>query len=373
MIQNSADTQGKVKGCYDANYPFLTHNNNLNKIIEIVSKTAMGIVPVKRNGSTFAYLSWKKILEFIQQNGYNTETKAEDIATCQAAFISIEESVERAMLMMMEKRIKMLVVLENSSEAGVLTFEDLIFEVQSELSLYFEKLKSIAEERNNEIDALLKLKEDYLNIAAHDLKSPLSIIKGFASLLEQEQNLNKEQKLSLHYIEEQCNFMLGMIDDLLTSASIEAGGLTLNRKPVSVDNFLEKIYNGFSFIAKKNGINFEISANTGTVYNMDESKMRECIVNLLDNAFKNTNKGSIKLFAFKEKQGIKFIISDTGKGFNKEEAQKLFDKYVKGKGEQIKGFGLGLYITSEIIKLHNGIINVESEQGKGTSFEIILP
>ncbi len=370
MIENSSK---KVEDCFDSDYFFLNNSENLITIIKTITKTQNGIIPIRNKNISYKYITWEHVLNYIKETGFNNDAKADDIPGNEIEFIDVYAGVDEAMLLMMEKHAKLLVVKKDNIEKGVLTFEDLIFEVQNELSVYFENLKSIAEKRNQEIDQFLKLKEEYLTIAAHDLKSPVSIIQGFAKLLSEEKNLSNEQILSVNYIKDQCDTMLEMINDLLTSASIEAGTLILKKKSVDVNKFLKNIFDGFALFAKKKKINFLLENPNDLIHSFDESKIRECIINLLDNAFKNTNDGNINLGVDKKNNEISFFISDTGNGFDRQQVELLFKKYSTKNTTQANSIGLGLYITKKIVELHNGKINVTSEPGKGSTFEIVLP
>jgi signal transduction histidine kinase len=355
------------------NIAVLKTDSTLKEAVKELSKTQFGYISVKDDTKTVGTLSLHDIIKILSENGYPAEERVEKYMQREIVAIQSGAYVFEAMNLMIKHEVKLLLVLEEDKEIGILSFEDVLLEVQSELSIYFDNLKNVVATRSEKIDKLMNLKEEYLTIAAHDLKSPLSIIKGFAQILSKENNLTEEQKSCTDYISQQCQIMLEMITGLLDAAKAESGGLVLNKSEVDLKEFLKEIEHGFNILAKKKNISFVCECSCQKLYLMDKNKIRESIFNILENAFKFTKKGSIILSCSEYKSGIKIKIQDTGPGLSNEETEKIFNKYETVVKNKDAGSGLGLYIAHQIVKYHGGKIDVKSIKGKGSTFSIILP
>ncbi|MGB5849092.1 MAG: response regulator, partial [Ignavibacteriaceae bacterium] len=229
-------------------------------------------------------------------------------------------------------------------------------------------------EVENERDALL-------GIAAHELRNPLTTIQGYTQMLQMYDAINPENgKEMLSIIGERTRHMLDVINRLLNINSIDKGTLIINKGKNDIVSFLKNEINNFEMTAKSK--NIKINFKT-TIINLsvcfDKERFNEVTSNLLDNAIKysksNTN---ITVYLKKEDNFVLIEISDEGPGIKEEEMKFLFNLFSNVKistqptaGEQ--STGLGLAICKKIVSLHDGKINVASEQGKGTTFSVFLP
>ncbi len=243
-----------------------------------------------------------------------------------------------------------------------------------------------ANERLKELD---KAKSEFVTIASHQLRTPITAIKGYSSMLLEETygKFSEQMKKPLENIFESANRMVHMIGNYLTLSRIERGKIEYMFQKADLKEIVDSVFDEFKVVneKQKNGKNLDLSLDIaeGEDFNLniDAEKIREVVYNIMDNAMKYTHQGFIKIFLSKSADKSKTVlkIQDSGIGMNKEAMAKLFQKFSQagqgnGNGGAAPGMGLGLYVAQEIIKAHNGRIWAESEgDGKGSTFLIELP
>lgn len=239
---------------------------------------------------------------------------------------------------------------------------------------YFEQ-KQLTEE----LKELNKKKNQFLGMAAHDLRNPLHIIKGFTSLfLNIEKDSLKPEHLSmLELIDKNCKQMLTIVNDLVDISAIAEGKIDLNKQLTNIKELLDTNNYFANIMASKKNIIIEVNIqNDIPQINIDKDRITQVIENLLTNAVKFSHpQTTINLKAFQDNNYLNFSIKDQGKGIPKEDLELIFKPFetpVKPTGKE-KSTGLGLVIVKNIIDLHQGKIVVYSEPGKGTEFIIKLP
>lgn len=252
-----------------------------------------------------------------------------------------------------------------------------------ELEEAYRKLNKIHEELEKNNRTLRKLNEQknqFLGMAAHDLRNPLTVISGFASYLL---NMSKENfdenrtKQMMKHILDSSNFMLKIIDDLLDISVIESGTLSLNLASTDLEELIQKNMILFESLAQKKNIKVVFNSVPTPKVNCDSNKILQVINNLFTNATKFSKPNDV-ITITKTPLDKEVIISikDLGVGMSEEMLKNLFQPFTKAKtlgtaGE--KGSGLGLAIVHKIVTEHGGKIWVESETNKGTTFYIALP
>lgn len=237
----------------------------------------------------------------------------------------------------------------------------------------------IANERLKELD---DLKTDFISVTSHQLRTPLTAIKGYASMVLE--GIYGEVPLkvrgTVEKIFESAQRLIYIVNDILDVSRIEQGRLQLAFEEIKVLNVLEGAVEELKSIAEKNGVALELVASIEDAeikIKADASKMRQVFVNLIDNAIKYTPAGFVRV-ALARKEGIAMItVTDSGVGMSKDTMKRLFQKFSRARNaSRIKadGSGLGLYIVREIVKAHGGEAWGESEgEGKGSQFFISLP
>ena len=242
-------------------------------------------------------------------------------------------------------------------------------------------------------EAASKTKSIFLANMSHELRTPLNAILGFAQLMEPSANLTLPEKENIKIIRRSGEHLLQLINQVLDLSKIEAGRMTLNAKNFDLYRLLSDVQNMFQIPAQNKGLELIIdcSSDVPQYVQTDDVKLRQVLINLLDNAIKFTQSGSVLVTVCQNKQTkinpkseedfnlfeaqkiviIYFEIADTGVSILPEELDSIFELFVQSSsGKKVqKGTGLGLSISREFIRLMGGDITAESEVGSGTIFK----
>lgn len=232
------------------------------------------------------------------------------------------------------------------------------------------------EEQNKLLKTLNEQKNEFLGIAAHDLRNPIGVILGFSELLEE--NIDDEFKEYTGEITKMSSKMLSLLDDLLDYSKIEAGKLDIRREITDYNALVAQNVRMNELLAKSKGIkilsDFE---KTGLFVSIDEGKINQVLNNLIGNAIKYSYPDStISIKVFKEDEQVVTQIIDEGQGIPEKEIEGLFNPFKRSSVQPTNGetsHGLGLAIVKKIIEGHNGRVGVASEYGQGSVFYFTLP
>jgi PAS domain S-box-containing protein len=235
-----------------------------------------------------------------------------------------------------------------------------------------------------ELKKLEQRKDDFIKMASHELKTPITSISGYVQLLlniyneldnERLQASKPTVKSSLNTISKQVAKLTRLISELLDLSKIESGKLELHKTEFSLADLVEETVQDVRHTTAKHAIIVN-SDFEGKIY-ADKDRISQVILNLLTNAVKySPDSDSIEVSLEGNKKLTTIQIRDYGIGIDKKDHQKIFERFyrVEGRSEQTyPGFGIGLFIASEIIHRHYGTISVESEKGKGSLFTVTLP
>jgi len=258
---------------------------------------------------------------------------------------------------------------------GIILIRSVRKEVQQREEL--EKLSQQLAYTNEELEKLNEQKSQFLSFASHDLKSPLALIKQFATLINDgTYNTPDKIKETTTKIKDHADRAVVMVDNFLDLRKIEEGKMEYDFQPVNIVSFVKEAVENFSLIAENKNIDVSFYSNsTELVSKIDTDKMSQVIQNLLSNSLKYTEKGSIAVNMKDEQKSILITVKDTGIGMSGDTLASLFEQFNRAKNvkKTIKGTGLGLYISKQIVLAHHGEIWVESEgEGKGSSFFVRL-
>jgi signal transduction histidine kinase len=236
-------------------------------------------------------------------------------------------------------------------------------------------------EANARLREIAELREEFLALTTHDLRSPLTVISGVISFFTSGRlgELSPEQKNMVGMMERNTQNLIELVNDLLDAAKLESGSLQLELAPTDVRALIHEICEPLEPLAREKGITLteDVPAELPLVVPADRAKLRRVIVNLLSNALKFTPKGGrVSVRVERSDAEMRVSVTDTGVGIAAADIPLLFDKYEQARhratrGE--KGTGLGLYITRQLVELHGGDIHVESEVGRGSTFSFTLP
>ncbi|MFS8130360.1 MAG: ATP-binding protein, partial [Candidatus Dojkabacteria bacterium] len=224
---------------------------------------------------------------------------------------------------------------------------------------------------------LERKKDEFISIASHELKTPLTTLKGYTQVLQQ--NLTKRYQENMKYtttIDNQLNKLNSLINELLDITKIQSGKLRINKERVSITDVIRESIEEIIPFIDNHKINFR-PAPVEIFLDADKFRIEQVITNFLTNAIKYSQ-ANTDINVFMELLGnkVKVSIEDFGIGISKENLEKIFEKFFQSEvynPDSIEGLGLGLYISSEIIKNHGGEIGVKSEPGKGSVFFFTLP
>lgn len=226
-----------------------------------------------------------------------------------------------------------------------------------------------------------RLKSTFVAIVSHELRTPLNAILGYAEMFKEAVYgpMNDKQTNMAVRIMRNTERLLGLINDLLDQAQMEAGKLTIDLNPVQPHELLENLHGLMDKSASDKSLKLtsQIDDSLPETLIGDEGRLQQILVNLVTNAIKFTDEGEISIRLFRSdyaKWGIE--VTDTGRGIPKEELPYLFETFrqVEGTATRTKGgFGLGLSIVNQLVTLMNGDIEVTSEPESGTTFSITLP
>lgn len=236
--------------------------------------------------------------------------------------------------------------------------------------------------QNAELERLNALKNQFLGMAAHDLRNPLSVIMSYSNFLMEDAGaaLNDEQREFLRIIRQSSEFMLHLVNDLLDIAQIEAGQLRLDLQPTDLVALVRRNLALNRVLAAKKNIEIQLNDEPLPPLPLDASKMEQVLNNLMDNAVKfsppHTTITVRVARAPDDDSSVLLTVQDQGPGIPPNELDKLFKPFQRASvkspsGE--KGTGLGLTIVKKIVEGHNGRIWVESQVGQGTTFFVTLP
>jgi len=239
-----------------------------------------------------------------------------------------------------------------------------------------ERQTKTLKEANIKLEQLDKAKSEFVSIASHQLRTPLSVIKGYISMLLEGLwgEVSPEQKRHLEMVYLSNERLIKLIEDLLMVSRIEAGRLEFDFQMVSLSDIAENVVNELKPLADKKGLylRYEKPAKPLPKIKADPLKIRQVVMNLIDNAIHYTEKGGAAVRLKQEKDKIIFSIQDTGIGIPEKEKVTLFEKFSRGKGVSklhTEGTGLGLYLAAKLVEAHQGRIWAESEgEGKGSTF-----
>ncbi len=222
--------------------------------------------------------------------------------------------------------------------------------------------------------------KELLANVSHDLKTPLTMIKAYASMVKEiSGNDPRKRDKHLQVIIDESDRLTGLVNDVLNASKISAGLSELNKKVFNLTEFLYGIMNKFDYLQETQGykIFIDIDPNLYTV--ADEEKIGQVIYNLLSNAVNYTGSDKTVYVTLKdcpEQNRIKFSVRDTGKGISEEEKEHIWDRYYRSKdahARPVKGTGLGLNIVKIILQAHAFDFGVTSETGKGSTFYVDFP
>jgi signal transduction histidine kinase/DNA-binding response OmpR family regulator len=235
---------------------------------------------------------------------------------------------------------------------------------------------------NQKLQELDRLKSQFLRVATHELRTPLSIILGYNAMLGESlaDRLTQEEAETLRESVQACNRLIRLVNSMLDISQIESGKMRMNFARADLRVITSNVVALFQGEARKKGLRLALELPARLPHlEIDSERIEQVLVNLLGNAVKFTGKGTITVAIrlATGRRGINVLVSDTGVGIASEDLGHIFDEFAQIRGQmdkrQREGSGLGLAIAKRIVEAHNGNIAVQSELGRGTTFRCFLP
>jgi signal transduction histidine kinase len=232
-----------------------------------------------------------------------------------------------------------------------------------------------------ELKVLDKAKSEFISMASHQLRTPLSAIKGYISMLIEGSygEISEKAKEKLKNVFQSNERLINIVNNLLNISKIELGKMEVEKEPVQIEDLIQSCSEELKIEAEKKGLKlyFQKSKKALPKISIDSLKMRQVILNLIDNAIRYTQSGEIEIKAEKKNSKILISVRDTGEGLTKEEKKRIFEGFTRGAAGfiyWIEGAGLGLYVAKKYVELHQGKIWAESKgKGQGSTFYVELP
>ncbi|WP_055665563.1 sensor histidine kinase [Desnuesiella massiliensis] len=219
-----------------------------------------------------------------------------------------------------------------------------------------------------------QLKNEFISSISHELRTPLTSIKGWAITLNYDGIDKKTLNDGLEIIHKETDRLTYMVEELLDFSKFVSGKINLEKEKVNINSLIEYTQKYIKPRAERENICFNIENKAGDIeIYLDVNRIKQALINVLDNAFKFTaSGGEVKFHIYIQDKYLVMVIKDTGCGIPEEDLPKVKEKFYKGKSSKSKN-GIGLSITDEIVKLHEGILEINSKLNEGTEVYLKLP
>lgn len=226
----------------------------------------------------------------------------------------------------------------------------------------------------NELADSQKVKNDFTSQISHELRTPITAIRGWSETMMADDSLNDLAKRGVGIINEETERLSKMVEEMLDMSRMQSGRLSISVSPVDIIAEFENTV--FMMGERAKGENISIVYNMSDsecILNCDKDRMKQVFFNIIDNAIKHSNPGSeVAVSAERSKNSVKFIVEDFGAGISREDLPYVKEMFYKGSSQK-RGSGIGLGVSDEIVRLHGGSLDIESELGIGTKVTVTLP
>ena len=248
-----------------------------------------------------------------------------------------------------------------------------LIEANAQLEQAQRKLKEY-EEKASKAEKASQMKSLFLANMSHEIRTPLNAIEGFSRVMVETDS--QEERLNyMEIIESNNSRLLSLVNEILDLSRVESGEIVIKKNPTDLNNLMKSIRQLFKFRCPDEVSLVWNRNDLPVMMTTDENRLTQVFSNLISNALKHTQKGSIS-YGYRlinDNQEIQFYVSDTGSGIDPNFIEHIFDTYASQDAEHQRGFGLGLALCRIIVEKMGGTIGVKSELGKGSTFTFCLP
>lgn len=238
------------------------------------------------------------------------------------------------------------------------------------------QIRYAIQEESKLIKQVDRLKQNFISLMSHDLKTPVARISGIADILKTQHRLNHDQSMLVQKISDATKELNKFITSILDLTKIESRNITLNKESKDINKIIEASIDTLKFDANRKSIKIEKDLSPLYPIELDSTLINRVISNLIENAIKYSGEGtSVFVKSWDDETWVYVEIKDNGKGIPEEDLKHIFEKFYRVKNDEshkVKGSGLGLYLVKYFVELHEGTIAAESVVGEGTTFLVKL-
>lgn len=226
---------------------------------------------------------------------------------------------------------------------------------------------------NMKLKKIDKINDDFIATVSHQLRTPLTVIGGYAEILKGEVNLSKEGRENILKINNAVSHLNDLVNDILDVSKIETGKKIFNLEKINPVPIVHNVISNLERLAKSKSLKLEVEVFSTADINVDPTHLKQALKNVIKNGIKYTKTGSVIVKINTEGSDLLISVSDTGKGIAEKDIEKVFDKFYKDDGKDSSGAGLGLWIAKQIVIKMRGKINVKSKENSGSTFVFRFP
>jgi len=245
-------------------------------------------------------------------------------------------------------------------------------------ALIFVEDVTLIKKAEEEMKKAMEIKSQFISIGSHELRSPLTLVSGYVEFIASGKagELNDKQKECLGIVKTSTDRLVRLVNEVLNFQKLEAGHMTFKIEKGDINKLVEEVAVEIMPLAKEKGLTIRTALTENLLeIGFDRDKIKQVLINFINNAIKFTDKGGITITTSKGKDGVRVSVADTGLGIKNEDLRKLFRGFSQiddGKKINKSGTGLGLAIAKKIIDGHRGKVEVHSAYGKGSEFSFFL-